>query len=261
MSGTQPIASPAPAPAAASVSAPAPAPSGEQPGATSAVQPNGTQGNGQSPAPSSTPAWVQPRIDELTRARRESERQLEAERANTARLEGLLRAAGGQPSPSPGPAPTPASTEADFERRVQETANARAFNEQCNRVYQDTVAGDAAFAQNWDRMKQAIGVPSNDLLQQFVGEADAGKILNHFAQNFDDASRIFALPLVQQVRELERLRAKIASVPAAPAVSGAPAPISTTDGAHATAGNPADYEHMSVDEFMAARNAKSRRRS
>lgn len=264
MSGTPSPAVPSPTPAAAPAPAPAPSPSGEQPGASTATQPSGEQNTVQSPSPSPAPqepAWVKPRIDRLTFERREAERQAEALRAENERLASLVRAAGGQPSAPPAPAPASAASRADIERQVQERFEAERFNETCNKVWNDACATDQAFATDYKKMCESVGAPSNDLLQQIVGDSDATQVLSHFARNLDDAARIFALPLVQQVRELERLRVKIQGAPRAPAVSGAPAPISTTDGAHAPPGNTGDYEAMTVDEFMRVRNQKSRRRS
>jgi hypothetical protein len=221
-----------------------------QEGAQQAVQPNGEQGTERR---NTTPKWVQHRIDELTRARREAERAAEAREARIRELEARL---GGN---VPGPA-APATT-VDVESEVQARLAAQRFNDRCNQVHAEAVKADPQFDSSYRQLIDAVGPLPTQFLEQVVEQPDAAAILSQLTSDYDETARILALSPLAQGRELERLAAKLNATPKPPAVSNAPAPARPADTGGTSGTGSSDWDKMPLDEFMRKRNASSRRRS
>jgi hypothetical protein len=203
---------------------------------------------------------VQPRIDELTHARRSAERERDMERAENQRLKALLGQPGAAPvsaPAAPATAPAPAPHSDDIDRRAQEIVAQREFDNRCNAVWNDAVTADPTFATAYQGMAKALGGVPDAFLRQLVTQPDAAKVLGHLTKDFDYAARLFASSPLEQGRELERLSAKISATPTPPTVSGAPPPTTQVDsGGNRT--DSKDYATMPIDDFMRERNTSRR---
>lgn len=100
----------------------------------------------------------------------------------------------------------------------------------------------------------ALGI-SGEQVQSLLGMDDAHKVIYTLGKNPEEASRILALPLLQQGRELERLASK-AGQAAPKAVSNAPPPITPVN---SSATVETDPSKLSTEAWMAWRtkNAKT----
>ena len=204
-----------------------------------------------------TPEWVQRRFNEMTRERHEANRKAEAAINEAATYRRLMESMqqGKEIDPNqPAPQQRPQASDDDRIRAEAQRLNqTESFNNRCNAVYE---TGKTDFPNFEDAVKNLgmLGAPL-EFFEGVVGLEDAHKVLYALGSNPDEASRILALPPLQQGRELERLAAKARAKTAKP-VSNAPAPISNTVDGSGRATK--DLDKMSIDEFMAARNSKSR---
>lgn len=265
---------PAPAPAAEGTPAPAEATEGEGGEPASQQQERDERGRFKG---------VQPRIDELTRQRREAEREAAywRQRATAQGQPGQAPAA--QPA-APKPAPDKA-TFATYDEYVEaladwkaeqkvEAAMRRRDAEQASRA--EAQAREAT-AQTWDQRQaaarqalpdydqvlDAADVPISQAMQEILLESEHGpRLAYHLAKNPTEAQRIAGLSDRAAAHALGRLEASLAaaappppssspSAPAAPPVSSAPPPIKPLGSQSAQAAN--DPNRMSQAEYEAWR--------
>jgi hypothetical protein len=220
-------------------------------------------------------APVQKRIDELTRKRRDAERDAEYWRAQA------LRA---QPAPEP-VAPKPAEPppagkkladfgydEDQYREYLFKEAGAQAVKaaetvlsrkqEEASRQHAVTAhkAREAKFAKDVpDYFEVAHYAPITESMAQLVIESDqSAELAYHLGKNPEVAAKIAQLPPLAQAREMGRLEAKLADKPKPPTVSAAPPPAPRLE----SAGNPGGYakpdapesDKLSDAEWTRARN-------
>lgn len=205
------VAAPTPAPTPAPAPEPAPEP-------VSTPEPTPTP----TPAPeqeASKKSWKDDRIAELTA-------KLNAEKAKRI----------------PAPTPTPTPTEPSLDERIQseatrlasEMAAAQDWNNRCNAVNE---AGEKEFKDFGDRLKNCQSVVNfsdqaefaafNSMIAAAMETGHAHKLIHELGENPGEVKRILGLSPVKMAMELGTRATKFApkQTPAAPPVSGAPAPI------------------------------------
>ncbi|WP_347467531.1 hypothetical protein [Burkholderia stagnalis] len=210
---------------------------GAQQGAQGEQQPGGRQ-----PEP-----WVTRRFAELTRQRHDAERRAQE-------LEAQL---GGGAAPAGGEQPgAPASpTQAQFDQAVAAGIERRAFDDACNRVFQQGIAESPDFQQTVGTL-QMMGVMRDDVLQVVTQLDNAPKLLRHLAATPADAERLLSLSPLQMAAELGRMSDRIGKPPTQ-TVSKAPPPISTI-AASAAAVEPEEFG--STDEYVEFRRRQMAKR-
>lgn len=206
-------------------------------------------------------APVQKRIDELTRKRRDAERDAEYWRAQA------LRA---QPHPEPQtvkPAEPPQAgkklsdfgyDEAQYQEYLFEQAEQRAVKaaetvltrkqEESSRMHAITAhkAREAKFAKDVpDYFEVAHYAPITESMAQLVIESDqSAELAYHLGKNPEIAAKIAQLPPLAQAREMGRLEAKLAEKPRPSTVSSAPPPAPRLE----NAGNPGSFSKPDAPE-------------
>jgi hypothetical protein len=205
-----------------------------------------------------TPAWVERRFSEMTRARHDAQREAEVAKAEADTYKRLLEATqrGEQAAPNQQPVVrAPVNDDERIQQAAQKLNEQQSFNQRCNSVFE---TGKAEFPTFEDSVKNLgmMGV-SQDFIAGVVGLDDAHKVLHALGSNPDKAIRILSLPALQQGRELERLASKVPAKAASKPVSNAPDPITNTTNASGKGGKA--LSDMSIDEFMAARNSQPKR--
>lgn len=187
--------------------------------------------------------WAHERIDELTRQRREAERQAEYWKTKASR---------------------PVDVDSlDYEEGIAERTIQRTRQEQAETAtesarmlaveafnYRETLARERYT--DYDTVTRNQSVPITKPMAEVIMDLDAGpEIAYHLGKNPQEAARIAALPERHQALELGRLEAKITapkSVPKPP-----PAPVNPVGGN--ASGGIGDLSKMSMAEYVAARAA------
>lgn len=187
--------------------------------------------------------WAHERIDELTRQRREAERQAEYWRAKAAQTVDV--------------------DSLDYEEGIAERTIQRTRREQAETAT-ETVKMLAQEAFNYreaeareryadyDAVTRNPSLPITDPMAEIIRESDLGpEIAYHLGKNPAEAARLAALPERLQAKELGKLEARISAPKSAP--KPPPAPISPVGGN--ASGGVADPTKMSMAEYVAARKA------
>lgn len=191
------------------------------------------------PEKQETPAWVQRRIDQLTREKHEERRKREA-------LEAQLVQPGDTTSEKP-------LTQEQIETRADQIAQARLkqtkFDEACNTAY---TKGKTEFKDFDDTLRTfgMLGGLTPEFLEVATDLPDGHKVLYALGKNPEEASRVLSLPPLKMAAELARMADKLGKTAPTP-VSGAPAPITPVDGSSRVEKDP---EKMSTEEWMRWRN-------
>lgn len=206
-----------------------------------------------------TPAWVERRFSEMTRAKHDAQRETDAARAEADTYKRLLEAVQrGETPDTTTPKPGNTQPQGNDDARIRQAAaqlNANeTFNAKCNAVYETGKADIPGFEESV-RNLGLLGA-SQDFIAGLVGLDDAHKVIHALGSNPDEAERILNLPPMQQGRELERLASKPKAKATKP-VSNAPDPIDTKVDTGKPQGKSLD--NMSIDDFMKARNSQSKR--
>jgi hypothetical protein len=207
-----------------------------------------------------TPAWVERRFSEMTKARHDAQREAEQARAEAETYRRMLEATQRGEQPPQTPQTPSAQPQVNDEQRIQQAAQrlneTQMFNLRCNTVFEE---GKAAFP-DFESSVKNLGMvgATQEFIAGLVGLEDAHKVIHALGTNPDEAVRILALPALQQGRELERLAAKAPAKPVTKPVSNAPEPIQNTTDASGTSGSKPLHD-MSIDEFMKARNQRPKR--
>lgn len=232
---------------------------------------------------------LQPRIDELTRARREAEREAAYWRS---------QAAAAKPAPEPPKEPVPQDFD-DYGAYVKALTrfNAEAIAKEA--IDQDRAQSRAQTeserkAQQWGERKTELGKAIPDLeatlaasevqIANFIGEqlldSEIGpQIAYHLTKNPELAAKLNAMTPVQAAKEIGKLEAQLTKpaaatpAPAAPADPGTvtpapPAPASNTQNRRVSAAPPpmkpaapgrstqADLAKVGMDEYVEIRRAQ-----
>lgn len=212
---------------------------------------------------------VQPRIDELTRARREAEREAAYWKQVAQGTQSPAQAAPQRPTPDQfdkyddyvdaltdwkAEQAVAKRMEADSTRKVAET-RAQTFAERQTQAR--TVMTD------YDEVVGGSDTPIANHVGEAIMESDLGpQLAYHFAKNPDVLLRLNSMNPTAAAREIGRLEATLSAKPATPAaptkkVSNTPAPASTT-GAQGRATTPA-LANLSMEEYMKQRKAQGAR--
>lgn len=190
--------------------------------------------------------WYERRIDEVTRARREAERERDALRA-------MIERQASQPDQAAQAQPQAA----DPYELAKQIAHQQTLNEAANRTYE---AGKAEFGADFDAavstLQQVTDLSKRtDFLEAVTALPNAHAVYHHLGKNPDEAAHVLALPPVKMAIELANMSAKVGRPKAQ---SKAPAPI-TPLGRSATPS--ADLsDDLSTAEWIARREAQLEKR-
>lgn len=213
---------------------------------------------------------VQPRIDELTRARREAERE-------AAYWRGVAQQGQAQQSAQAAPTkPTPdkyddygeyieALTDWKTEQAVatrMEQDNTRKAVDARNQTFSERQAATRAALPDYDEVVGASDAPVSAHVSEALMDSDRGpELAYHFAKNPDVLMSLNGMTPTQAAREIGKLEATLsaAKTPAVPSkkLSTTPAPASTT-ATQGRATQPA-LASASMAEYMAQRKAQGAR--
>ena len=212
---------------------------------------------------------VQPRIDELTRARREAEREAAYWKQVAQGTQSPAQAAPQRPVPEnfekyddyidaltdwKAEAAVAKRMEADSTRKVAET-RAQTFAER------QTQARTAM--PDYDEVVGGSDTPIANHVGEIILESDLGpQLAYHFAKNPDVLLRLNGMNPTAAAREIGRLEATLSAKPATPAaptkkVSNTPAPAGTM-GTQGRATTPA-LANLSMDDYMKQRKSQGAR--
>lgn len=212
---------------------------------------------------------VQPRIDELTRARREAEREAAYWKQVAQGTQSPAQAAPQRPVPEnfekydeyidaltdwKAEQAVAKRMEQDSTRKVAET-RARTFAERQVQFRQQ--------AADYDEVVGGSDTPIANHVGEAILESDLGpQLAYHFAKNPDVLQRLNGMSPTAAAREIGRLEVTLGTKPAASAtptkkVSNTPAPASTL-GTQGRATTPA-LASMSMDDYMKQRKAQGAR--
>lgn len=191
--------------------------------------------------------WAHDRIDELTRARREAERQAEywkSKATNTVDPNTL-----------------------DYEEGIAERVSQRNRQEQAETAtatatqlaaeafsYRETIVREQ-YA-DYDVVAKNPNLAITEAMARVIRESDAGpQIAYHLGKNPTEAARIAVLSPEAQAFELGAIKAAILSPKTAPKVPASPIkPVTAV-----AAGGEKDPDSMSIEEWMTWRNKQARR--
>lgn len=208
--------------------------------------------------------WFQKRIDEVTRAKYDAQREADYWRG----LAEGRNPTPQQPQKQDGPPQLEQfETYEDYEEaRIahvveQRLAQARQ-QEQRNTVlrsYEERAAAVRASKPDYDNVVGDPTLPITPVMAEVIRESDLGpEVAYHLGTNRQEAERIASLPPHRQAAELGRIEAVLTTKAPAPASSKPipPAPVQTVGGLSAGLSKPA--EEMSMAEYTAKMRAEGR---
>lgn len=266
----------------APASADIPEPQGADPAAQAAA--TGQEGNAEQAEQAEQPELardergrfkgVQARIDELTRARHQAEREVTYWREMAQQQQGQPAQAEPGPKPQPGQFATYeefsealADYKADLKVRSvlaeRDAQAAQRAEKAARQAQQATFAERVSIAQqsiaDFDQVVGQAEVEISSHLREILLDSDAGPVLAYvLAKNPDELRRISKMSPLTAAREMGRLEAALAqngAPPSAPAnrpVSNAPPPARTTATGTSASKDPA---RMSMDEYVSWRRS------
>lgn len=187
--------------------------------------------------------WFQRRIDDLTKARRDAERERDAYRQMVEAMR----------SPSDEPAPQPQQPVGDIETlataRAREIVREQSFNTACNDAY---AKGSKEYGDDFvaavDNLRLAGVADRRDIIEAVIDSGAPERVLYALGKDPDRAAGLLALSPTKLAFELVRIAN---TPPPSKPVSSAPPPIKPVTG---SAKPPPDEAAMSTDEWMAWRN-------
>ncbi len=218
--------------------------------------PNGQQqpsGQEQQPAgeqqqPAKRVPWFERRIDEVTAARREAERERDALRAMLQQqrdpAQQLQQPSAQQPQPQAQPDPY---------RLAEEIAQRRALDEAANRTYEAGVATHGEqFVTAVRTLQQVTDLSQKpDFIEAVTSLPNAADVYFHLGSNPDEAAHVLRLPPVKMAMELARLSAQVGKPKPA---SKASAPITPVGRSSTPSSDLTD--DLPIDEWMRRRQAQ-----
>lgn len=155
---------------------------------------------------------------------------------------------------TPSPAPAAGNLEAELNRRAEEIANAKAFNQT---AWDITNAGSAKhrdFQQAVVALNSTFGQMSREFVEAALeaggSKEAAADIIHALGTNIDKANGIMMLPLARQAVALAKFAEELKGKPKAPVVSNAPAPIVPAVGRGSSAPtHRIDDPNLPIEEF------------
>ena len=207
-------------------------------------QPEGTQDAPQEPEAPKRDPWYLRRIDEVTKARREAERERDALRALVEQ----------RPAATQTPAQQPP---ADPYQLAQQIAHQQTLNDAANRTYE---AGKAAFGGDFDvavnTLRQVTDLSQRtDFLEAVTALPNAHEVYHYLGKNPDEAAHVLALSPVKMAIELATVAAKVGRPKPQ---SKAPAPITAVGRSASPSSDLSD--DLSTAEWIARREAQLEKR-
>lgn len=214
---------------------------------------------------------VQPRIDELTRARREAEREAAYWRQRATQGQAEPQAA--QPAVKPTPeqftdyaeyveALTDWKTEQKLDERMQQES-ARQAQAARAQTFQERAAAYQTQAPDFDEVLSSADVPMARHVGAAILESDVGpQLAYHLARNPQELERLNRMPEAAANREIGRLEASLAkpaAAAAAPPVRASSAPKPATPIGSQGRAATLDPSRMSMDEYAAMRKGQGAR--
>jgi hypothetical protein len=213
---------------------------------------------------------VQPRIDELTRARREAEREASYWRGIAQQGQAQTSAPAAPTKPTPDKyddygdyveALTDWKTEQAVAKRMEQDSNRKVAETRTQTFTERQVAARAVMP-DYDAVVGASEAPIAQHVGEAILESDRGpELAYHFAKNPDVLHSLNGMSPTQAAREIGKLEATLPtkSAPAVPSkkLSATPAPASTT-GSQGRATTPS-LATASMDEYMAQRKSQGAR--
>ena len=161
-----------------------------------------------------------------------------------------------------------AYAEALADQKATERLQLREQQRQREEVHSAYMDREEAARERYDDYEQVAynpRLPITETMAETIRASDIGPDLAyHLGQNPKEADRIARLPPLSQAKELGRLEAKLADAPPVKRVTSAPAPISpVTPRSNSPAidtTDPRSVKQMSTSEWIAAENARERKR-
>ncbi len=210
---------------------------------------------------------IQPRIDELTRARREAEREATYWKAvANGNSEGSAQAAPKKPTPDKFEdygayveALTDWKTEEVVSKRMSERAQAQQ-QEARTTTWNERQAEARTAMPDYDEVVGSSETPLSSHVAETILESEYGPALAyHLARNPEVLTRLNGMSPLQAAREVGRIEASLSSPTAAPTVktTNTPKPASTTASQGRT--TTVDPNKMSMDEYRKFRAGQGAR--
>jgi len=211
---------------------------------------------------------IQARMDQLTKARREAEREAAALKIELERYK-----TGNQSKPADGATETPERTterqppdDVVIQQRAEQLYRQRLYQERVNSTLS---AGNKDYPDFTERCNvvASLGAGDNPTFMEIVTDPmivpDGHKVIASLADDPNEAARILALPPVAMSAELARYAARVDTPAkpngkAAPAVSKAPPPIKPLTGSAKASDEPSSDD--SDDEWFRKRAAQRQQR-
>lgn len=239
------------------------------------VQPEATQENVATPqVETPTPEEVKPEADEKKFTQAELDEIIRARIAKAeAKAERRVLKALEKLAPQPAPKQEPVQTESDRPKRDQfandedwveavadwkltkreQAINQQRAQEQAQTLTEKTESfyAEAAKTEGFDRDEFDALPLTPHIAQALIDSSSPAKLMVYMAAHPEEVEKIAALNPVRQIKELDRLEAKLAS---APKVSNAPAPIKPIGGNKGTVEK--DPSEMTDAEFAKWRKAQ-----
>jgi hypothetical protein len=216
----------------------------ESKGEASATEETGDTSGDDAAAPPKRKHWAHERIDELTRQRREAERQAEYWRARAE-------------------AKAPDLDNLDYEEQIAERVQARQRKEMAESasdavrsVSQQVFEARETLVReqypDYDAIARNPNVQITNAMAEVIYDSERGpEIAYHLGKNPAEAARIAGLPTIRQAAELGKLEAKLSAPKPTPKL--APDPVKPVTGINA--GGSKDPAKMSMAEYIAWREA------
>ncbi len=211
----------------------------------SASEPTGDNTGDDAAAPPKRKHWAHERIDELTRQRREAERQAEYWRAMAQQKANI--------------------DDLDYDDQIAARVTARQREEMAQsaeyavrsvaqQVFEAREAGVRERYADYDIVAKNPSLPITNEMAEVILESDAGpELAYHLGKNPAEAARIARLNPRLQAAELGKLEVRLTAPK--PAAKQPPQPIQPVNGI--AAGGARDPDKMSMSEYIAWRNGQN----
>lgn len=147
-------------------------------------------------------------------------------------------------------------SEEEVERRAEMKVARREFDKACNRTYDAGVGEFSDFSSKLKDLRENVGelpIPMIEVINDLEG---GHKILHYLATDFEEAARIYEMPLTKMAVELAKLGDKLTR-PRTKPISKVPPPVNPVGGGKKTAEGLSDS--LSDDEWIRRRNEQRRK--
>lgn len=214
---------------------------------------------------------VQKRIDELTRAKYEAEREREIARQELERYRREAEQHKAPPISDNEPRFEDFSDYGDYVKAIAKHTAAKELEalksqqtqeqerqkaEERQRAFNEKADKARSKYDDFDAIALSPIVPYSQVMGQLVADSDiAGDLAYYLGKNLDEAKRLSQLPPVEAAKQIGRLEAKLSEVPKPKKITQAPPPIKAVAGNEKVSKDP---EKMSMAEYMEWRKPKKK---